>query len=331
MRTVDGSRPKSKPRATAPAQFACDPVLWAAWLYHHDNLTQNQIANVMGISRASVVNYLQLAKEQNIVSISVRPDLVQQIEISRELRRKFGLRNALIIPGDGGSAQPAQRIGAAGAAFLLQLLRPRDILGVAWGRTVLALSRVLPIQRRPELTVVQLVGSHGDEEGFSAEQCTLNIATRLGGRCISIFAPAIVGRPELRDMLMDDPSLREQFATVRACNKALIGVCTVKRNSLIFEARLFSEDLSREYISKGAVGVICGRFFDRNGIPVLGSADNRMIGLTLEELRRIPCRIAVAGGPEKTEAMLGALRGEYITDLVTDEATARSLLETSHS
>jgi DNA-binding transcriptional regulator LsrR (DeoR family) len=330
MRTVDGSRPKSKPRATAPAQFACDPVLWAAWLYHHDNLTQNQIANVMGISRASVVNYLQLAKEQNIVSISVRPDLVQQIEISRELRRKFGLRNALIIPGDGGSAQPAQRIGAAGAAFLLQLLRPRDILGVAWGRTVLALSRVLPIQRRPELTVVQLVGSHGDEEGFSAEQCTLNIATRLGARCISIFAPAIVGRPELRDMLMDDPSLREQFATVRACNKALIGVCTVKRNSLIFEARLFSEDLSREYISKGAVGVICGRFFDRNGIPVLGSADNRMIGLTLEELRRIPCRIAVAGGPEKTEAMLGALRGEYITDLVTDEATARSLLETNH-
>jgi DNA-binding transcriptional regulator LsrR (DeoR family) len=330
MRTVDGSRPKSKPRATAPAQFACDPVLWAAWLYHHDNLTQNQIANVMGISRASVVNYLQLAKEQNIVSISVRPDLVQQIEISRELRRKFGLRNALIIPEDGGSAQPAQRIGAAGAAFLLQLLRPRDILGVAWGRTVLALSRVLPIQRRPELTVVQLVGSHGDEEGFSAEQCTLNIATRLGARCISIFAPAIVGRPELRDMLMDDPSLREQFATVRACNKALIGVCTVKRNSLIFEARLFSEDLSREYISKGAVGVICGRFFDRNGIPVLGSADNRMIGLTLEELRRIPCRIAVAGGPEKTEAMLGALRGEYITDLVTDEATARSLLETNH-
>jgi DNA-binding transcriptional regulator LsrR (DeoR family) len=328
--TIDGSRPKSKPRAIAPAQFACDPVLWAAWLYHHDNLTQNQIANVMGISRASVANYLQLAKEQNIVSISVRPDLVQQIEISRELRRKFGLRNALIIPGDGGSAKPAQRIGAAGAAFLLQLLRPRDILGVAWGRTVLALSRVLPIQSRPELTVAQLVGSHGDEEGFSAEQCTLNIATRLGARCISIFAPAIVGRPELREMLMDDPSLREQFATVRACNKALIGVCTVKRNSLIFEARLFSEDLSREYISKGAVGVICGRFFDRKGIPVLGSADNRMIGLTLEELRRIPCRIAVAGGPEKTEAMLGALRGEYITDLVTDEATARSLLETNH-
>jgi DNA-binding transcriptional regulator LsrR (DeoR family) len=117
---------------------------------------------------------------------------------------------------------------------------------------------------------------------------------------------------------------------VRASNKALIGVCTVKRNSLIFEARLFSEDLSREYISKGAVGVICGRFFDRNGVPVLGSADNRMIGLTLEELRRIPCRIAVAGGREKTEAMLGALRGQYITDLVTDEATARCLLETNH-
>jgi DNA-binding transcriptional regulator LsrR (DeoR family) len=330
MGTAARPRPKSKPRAAAPAQFACDPVLWAAWLYHHDNLTQSKIANVMGISRASVVNYLQQAKEQNIVSISVRPNLVQQVEISRELRRKFGLRNALVIPGDGGSTPPSQRIGVAGATLLLQLLRPRDILGVAWGRTVLALSRVLPEQSRPELTVVQLVGSHGNEEGFSAEQCTLNIATRLGARCISIFAPAIVGSSELRDMLIDEPSLREQFAKVRACNKAVIGVCTVKRNSLIFEARLFSEDLTREYISNGAVGVICGRFFDRNGAPVLGSADNRMIGLTLDELRRIPCRIAVAGGPEKTEAMLGALRGQYITDLVTDEATARNLLEANH-
>jgi DNA-binding transcriptional regulator LsrR (DeoR family) len=329
-RTAVRHRHKNKPRATAPAQFACDPVLWAAWLYHHDNLTQSQIANVMGISRASVVNYLQLAKERNIVSISVRPDLVQQVEISRELRRKFGLRNALVIPEDGGSAPPAQRIGVAGAALLLQLLRARDTLGVAWGRTVLALSRVLPIQSQPDLTVVQLVGSHGNEEGFSAEQCTLNIATRLDARCISIFAPALVGSPQLRDMLMEEPSLREQFAKVRSCNKALIGVCTVKRNSLVFEARLFSEDLSREYISKGAVGVICGRFFDRSGNPVLGSADHRMIGLTLDELRRIPCRIAVAGGPEKTEAMLGALRGHYITELVTDEATARNLLEARH-
>jgi DNA-binding transcriptional regulator LsrR (DeoR family) len=327
MHLAAHSRSKRKLRGIAPAQFACDPVLWAAWLYHHDDLTQNQIADIMGISRSSVVNYLQLARERNVVSIAVRPDLLQQVELSRELCDRFGLRNALVIPEDNKVTPPAQRIGAAGAEFLLQLLRPHDILGVAWGRTVLALSRVLPGLSRSDLTVVQLVGSHGNEEGFSAEQCTLNIASRLGARCISIFAPAIVQRAELREMLMEEPCLREQFAKVRACNKALIGVCTVKRNSLIFESRLFSEDLSREYIAKGAVGVICGRFFDRSGAPVIGSMDHRMIGITLEELRHVPVRIAVAGGPEKTEAILGAIRGGYITDLVTDETTGRDLLD----
>jgi DNA-binding transcriptional regulator LsrR (DeoR family) len=319
--------PKLGPKVTAPAQFACDPVLWAAWLYHHDNMTQNQIADVMGVSRASVVNYLQLAKERNMVSVSVRSDVVELVETSQELRRRYGLRNALVIPDDGGVREPFQRIGEAGAQFLLQLLKPHDILGVAWERTVLSLSRALPKVPRTDLVVVQLLGSLSSEEGFSAEQCTSNIAMRLGARCISIFAPAVVTRPELRDMLLEEPPLREQFSKVRACSKAIIGVCTVKRNSLIFESGLFSDRVCGEYIANGAVGVICGRFFDFNGNPVVGSVDNRIIGLTLEELSRVPTRIAIAGGPEKIEAILGALRGGYITDLVTDEATARNLLE----
>ena len=53
----------------------------------------------------------------------------------------------------------------------------------------------------------------------------------------------------------------------------------------------------------------------------------RMIGITLEELRALPNRLCVAGGPEKVEALSAALRGGYITHLVTDAAAAASLLE----
>lgn len=318
--------PKKAPPTAVPAQFGGDPIVWAAWLYHHDRLNQNQIAEILGVSRASIVKYLQQARAQDVVTVAVQPDRVALVEVSVALQKRFGLRHALVIPDDGGARDVAHRLGEAGARWLAQELRPRDVLGVAWGRTVLALSQALPRAVLPDLTVVQILGSRSNEEGFSAEQCTSNIAARLGARCVNIFAPAVLSRPDLREMLLEEPLLKEQFVRVRACNRTLLGICTVKRNSLIFDSGLISAEVSRHYIARGAVGVICGRFFDADGRPVLGEVDDRMVGLTLEELARVPVRLGVAGGAEKTDALLGALRGGHLTELVTDERTARRLL-----
>lgn len=317
---------KKAATSAVPARFGCDPVVWAAWLYHHDRLNQSQIAEILGVSRASVVKYLQRAREDDVVSVAVQLDVVALVEAAVALQNRFGLAHALVIPDDGGVRDVARRLGEAGALWLAQELRPRDVLGVAWGHTVLALSRALPRATLPEVTVVQIIGSRSNEEGFSAEQCTSNIAARLGARCVNIFAPAVLSRPELRNMLLDEPMLKEQFACVRASNRALLGVCTVKHNSLIFDSTLISAEVSRGYLARGAVGVICGRFFDAAGQPVLGELDDRMVGLTLGELARVPTRLGVAGGPQKTEALLGALRGRHLTELVTDELTAHRLL-----
>ena len=315
--------------APTPARFGCNPLVWAAWLYHHDNLNQSQIAKIMGVSRASVVKYLRQAREQHIVVVIVQPQIVARTELSLALKERFRLDGALVVPDDGGNGDVTQRVAVAGAQMLLQELRPRDVLGVAWGRTVLALSKALPRASLPEVTVVQILGSRSSDEGFSAEQCISNIAVRLGARCVNIFAPAVLSQAGLRERLLEEPLLKEQFTRVRSCNRMLLGVCTVQRNSLIYDTGLVSAETSAKYVARGAVGVISGRFFDVQGQPVLGESDERMIGLTLEEISRVPKRLAVAGGPEKTEAILGALRGGYITDLVVDERTARVLLERS--
>ena len=319
-------RPKRSPALAVPAQFNCDPVVWAAWLYHHDGLNQSQIAEVLDVSRASVVKYLQQARARDVVTVAVQPNVVAVVEASLALQQRFGLAHALVIPDDGGMGEVSWRVGQAGARWLTQELRPRDVLGVAWGRTVLALSQSLPRASLPDLTVVQIIGSRSNEEGFSAEQCTSNIAARLGARCVNIFAPAVLSRPDLCEMLLQEPLLKEQFVRMRACTRALIGICTVKHNSLIFDSWLISAEVSRDYLARGAVGVICGRFFDAAGQPVLGELDERMVGLSLDELARVPIRLAVAGGGEKTAALLGALRGGHLTELVTDERTAQRLL-----
>src|SRR5208283_5019507 len=138
-----------------PGEYHCDPLLWASWLYHHDELTQSQIADLMGVSRASVVNYLQQARNQHYIKIVVRPELLNSIELAQNLRKAFGLSECMVIPMDGGLRPSGERIGKAGAQYLDEVLTNGDILGVAWGRTVLALAENLPEKALPDASVVQ--------------------------------------------------------------------------------------------------------------------------------------------------------------------------------
>ena len=315
------------PAVPRPGEYQCDPLLWASWLYHHDELTQSQIADLMGVSRASVVNYLQQARDQHYVKVVVRQELLNSIELAQNLKAAFGLAECMIIPNDGGLRPPSERIGKAGARYLDEILNNGDILGVAWGRTVLALAESLPEKAMPNSFVVQVIGSQRSSyDGFTAEECVAFIARRLHARSISLHAPAAVSNVALRDALMRESAIQEQFTRIRACTRLLFGVCTVKTNSLVYASGLISIEESKHYIANGAVGVIAGRFIDAEGGWVRGPMDDRMIGITLEDVLKVPTRIAVAGGPDKTDAILGALRGSYITALITDEATAKNIV-----
>lgn len=79
--------------------------------------------------------------------------------------------------------------------------------------------------------------------------------------------------------------------------------------------------------SLGAVGVICGRFYDKHGHPVYADIDRRILGITLAQLRQIERRIFLAAGKTNFEATLGAIRGGYVSDLIADEETGRFLLD----
>ena len=126
-----------------PPEFVGDPIVWAAWLYYEERMTQEEVADRLGVSRASVVNFLQEARDRGVVTIAVAPEHLQTVRASRELSKRFGLTSCVVIPDDGGRLPLHERIGRAGARLLTEILEPNDILGVSWGRTVLALSAAL--------------------------------------------------------------------------------------------------------------------------------------------------------------------------------------------
>jgi DNA-binding transcriptional regulator LsrR (DeoR family) len=308
-----------------PTEFE-DAVIWAAWLYYADQLTQNEIAKRLNVARATVVNYLREARERGIVSIQISPEAQGRTTIARALVQAFGLQGANVIPSDDDRNLTA-RLGDAGARLLAERVAPGDVIGVAWGRTVLAVAEQITLGRAVSgLTVVQVSGSSTGSSDFSPELCTSVLSSRIHARCVNLLAPAVLSSQALRDTLLAEPVLQRQFALIRATNHILFGVGDVADGSTVRVSGIADQAEIDAYVAQGAVGVIIGRFIDADGNATTGELDSRMVGISLDELRQMPSRICVAGGPQKTAAILATLKGGYPTHLVTDTKTAEALL-----
>jgi DNA-binding transcriptional regulator LsrR (DeoR family) len=325
---TDGRPPQDAlPNGVAtPAEFD-DAIAWVAWLYYADRLTQSDIAKALKVSRATIVKMLQEARERGAVAIRLNPEATARTEASRALAAKHRLEAAYVIPDLPGAAL-IPRLGEAGARVLAANLVDGDVIGAAWGRAVLSVAEAMGRPERPgRYAVVQICGSSpGGASDFSPELCSSILASRIGARCANLLAPAVLSSTQLRDRLLAEPALVSQFQLIRSANRVLFGVGDVGKGSTVRASGLASAATIDGYARRGAVAVLIGRFIDRDGRPVPGELDGRMIGITLDELTRLPNRLCIAGGPDKVEALRAALWGGYVTHLVTDARTAAELL-----
>ncbi len=317
-------RVKFKKRETPP-EFP-DVVTWAAWLYYIDQMTQVDVANELGVSRASVVNYLQEARERGLVSIHFDQNSISETFISKSLKAKYSLEGCVVIPKATEKTNLSERLGVAAARVLFTMLDPSDVIAVAWGKTVLSAAQSIPRSNFENLTVVQVVGSFHSTVKFSPEFCTSILANRLNARCMNFLAPAILTSKQLRDELLKEEVLINQFNAIKSARIIVFGIGELDPESTVVSTGFLKEPVIKNYLKKGAIGTILGRMIDQNGEQIYTEMDDRMIGVTLGEIKDIPCRLAVAGGPQKVEVVRATLKGKYPTHLVTDYETATALL-----
>lgn len=339
MKPQEPSLPANQP----PAEFE-DAVIWATWLYYEDQLTQSEIAKLLGVSRASIVNYLQEARQRGIVRVLMNAEIATRTRISRRLAAKYGLQEALVIPdkadltGHGsesaatsrsGEAQGATMaaLGAGGARLIERMIRPGDTICVSWGRTILAVAEALDPPRPVEgLSVVQVTGSSMGKRQFSAEFCTSIMARKLDAVGINLTAPAVLSSADLREALMREPVLQRQFELIGKSDLIVFGVGTLNAESTMRIAEVTDNAEIDHYAEAGATAVLICRFIDPEGRQIVRDFDRRVTGIELDHLRAIPRRLCVAGGAHKMEAILAVLKGGYATHLVTDMAAAELLL-----
>ena len=301
-------------------------------LYYNDELTQQEIARRLNLSRPKVSRLLKQARELGIVKITVETASGSYIEQEIGLEKKFGLKEAIIIDSVHSSTAMyahslKQQLGRAASIYLQRTVTDKDIIGVTWGSTLSAMIESMTPTPTKGVTAVQMLGGVGPPEAKEhAIDITRRLAQLLSGRPALLQAPGVVTSPEARDVLLADGRVREVLNLYPSINIAFVGIGALSTNLVLQkESPEISSENQLEILSSDAVGDIGLNFFDQNGSIVETHLQDLFIGMSLEQIKEIQTVVGIAGGEDKFEAILGALKGKYINVLITDLDTAGKL------
>jgi len=298
-----------------------------ATAYYEDDRTQEEIAERLGLSRVKVCRLLDRARSVGIVRISVNIPGSGSVEQERALERRFGLLEAVVAPRTPRLAL-VDRLGAAAAELFTRTIRGHEVVGLTWGNALRAFVGALPRLHLPELKIVQIIGGLGSvDAGVNGVELTRALAERCGARPRLLHAPGIVATPEVKAALVADNQVREALELGARAEVVIVGIgVPLKTFALLGPGPLLPEAELDALLALGAVGDIAFRHFDARGQMLETGLEGRVVGLEPALLAAVPRRIAVAGGPEKTDAIRAALTGQLVNVLVTDEDTAAALL-----
>ena len=297
--------------------------------YYEDGLTQEQIGHLLGLSRIKVSRLLRQARDERIVQITIVPPQDSNAYIERALEARYGLAEAVIVSPSGyDKTTIVHELGPPAAACLIRCLHDKAVLGITWGTTLLAVVDALPGQNWPEIRVVPLLGGLGRPEAEThGADLARRVAVAFGARPFVLPAPGIVASELVRDALLAEPQISGTLALGARADVALVGIGVPVPDSVVAQAGILTGEAAEKLKAVGAVGDIALHFFDGDGRAVEHEINDRIIGLDLDQIKKIPRVIGVAGGAEKFEVIRAALRGKIIDVLVTDDQTADRLLE----
>ncbi|WP_327699167.1 sugar-binding transcriptional regulator [Streptomyces sp. NBC_00459] len=309
-------------------------IVRVARMYHERGMRQSQIAEAVGLSQAGVSRLLRQAVKLGVVRTVVVSPVGIHSELEEAVADRYRLTDVVIIDGDDLLEHPSsmtRALGSAAASYLETAFRAGDLIGVStWSETLLAAAEAMQPSRRPVADkVVQLMGGMGDPRGqVQATRLTVRLADLTGASPLFVRAPGLVGSAEARLSLLHDPSVRDVSEAWQRLTAVLVGIGSVEPSPLLqLSGNAVAEEELDRLRALGAVGDICQRFFDENGVHVDAGLGERTIGIPVDQLRTVQRRIAVAGGTRKYAAVRAAVRGRWITALVTDISTARQLLD----
>jgi lsr operon transcriptional repressor len=309
-----------------------DLITRIAWLYYKEKLTQQQIAELLPLSRQKVQRLLEKARDLEVIQFTLKHPIVNLLEVETRIREKFGLKDAVVAPASQGAEHLRATIAMAGAAYLerkLASLKSRKCtLGIGWGNTTASLADYFDGQSvGGTVEIVSLIGNLMMNVSMNPYIMAEKMARKLEASFFNIWAPAIALTRERAEVFKSEPWIKEVLEIGSRADVILVSVGEAAKSASLFRMGYLSPDDLQRLIAKGAVGDILCRYFDAGGQIIDDEVQERIIGIPLQAmLDRGKLVIGVAGGASKVAAIHAALLKKYINVLVTDEKTAAELL-----
>ncbi|MFK4103147.1 sugar-binding transcriptional regulator [Streptomyces sp. NPDC019531] len=315
------------------SQFPLPPteVLLAASVarrFYLDNQSKVQISKEFDISRFKVARLLETAVAHGIVEINITVPADIDIELSTAMRRRFGLKHAIVVEATADDPEGPEPVtdwlAPTAAQLIANMVEPDDVLGLAWGCAVGSVAQAFT--KLPPCTVVQLTGVH-PLEAITADsvEAVHRAAAVSGGKGYPIYAPLVLPNKLTADILRCQPGIAESLAQFDRVTKAVMAIGAWRSTlSTVFDS--LTVDEREQYRSLGVVAEMGALLFDKDGRTISTELNDRVISVGSAQLSRIPEVIGVAGGIQKAEAIGAVLRSGLLTSIVTDSSAALHIL-----
>lgn len=300
-----------------------------AEMYYLEGKRQSEIAHLIGLTTSMVSRLLTEAHQRKMVDIHIRRPLQSDYALENALKEQFNLQTVCVVTVRNHEFTFLKYLGAAGAQTFKRFLAPDSTIGIAWGTTLSVLADELEVAVPVPSKLVELVGAMGSRNSeYEGHGIIMRLAEKLGAEHYILNAPFLCSNAETAQALLKDDILSKPLGMARQAQIALMGAGSLEiPYATIYRYGYFSVDQFEELTRVGAVGNVCGLYYDINGQEACADFCDRLITINKNDLLCIPIRIGVAGGVDKAKPILGALRGGYFNVLVTDSLTAQQVLE----
>ena len=298
----------------------------ACWYYYIGAMTQQEIADRLGLTRLKVNKILGQARQDGLVSIEIKLPLAHCVALEEKLKARYALDDVAVVPTLPDPDTLQQVIGEAAGAMLAPLLEEGAGLGVGWGRTLRAAARALRQRRFARSWVTSLMGGMTRGAGTNTFEVATEFARLIGAECYYVAAPIYCPSVESRSTLLTHYGLAEVMRRAREGQIALVSCGDLTTRSLLASTHIVSEALEG-LRQAGAVGDLLGTFLDEYGRPIDHPLNARVMALSPQELKAYPVSILASGGLPKARVIRAILNARYVKRLATDESAAEALLQ----
>ncbi|TZE81234.1 sugar-binding transcriptional regulator [Calorimonas adulescens] len=314
-------------------------------IYYNQPIGRRLLSSVTGMTERVIRDEVDILKGQGLISISgegmrVTKDGVDVLEslrdfihdlkglpeLEKQIRDRLCIKNITIVPGDVGKNHfLLNEMGKKAANILTGMLHDDMIIAVAGGSSVAALAEVLSVDKTyRNLMVVPARGGLGREVEFQANTITATLSKKLNANYRFLHIPDDISSDALK-ILINEQGIRETIDYVKRADVLIYGI---GRADVMAKRRHLSDSIKKLLNDAGAVAETMGYYFNINGQIVYTAGT---ISLDIDELLRLPHKLAISGGASKAEAILASCRVIPPESLIIDEGAARRIIELINS